>query len=146
LINAHCGSNALRLPLLGASIAARIALRAVGHHALVALSCHTATSQVQLIVLIAAVSGIFQAGIDLVFFDELMKTVPPAHTATFVSMAQMLTYLSTMLAPLLGTLLADRIGLAGALVFAAAVRLLGFLLFAIPTRAAEPVMSGEPAR
>jgi MFS family permease len=103
------------------------------------------TTHVQVVALIAGFSGIFQAGIDLVFFDELMKTVPPAHTATFVSMAQMLTYLSTMLAPVLGTMLADRIGLAGALAVAAGVRLLGFLLFALPTRLAEPAPSTEPA-
>lgn len=96
-----------------------------------------ASTRVEVIAIIAGVAGIFQAGIDLVFFDELMRTVPPAYTATFVSMAQMLTYLSTMLAPLLGTLLADRIGLAGALAIAAGVRLLGFALFALPSRASH---------
>lgn len=93
-----------------------------------------ASTRVEIIAIIAGVAGVFQAGIDLVFFDELMRTVPPAYTATFVSMAQMLTYLSAMLAPLLGTFLADRIGLAGALVIAAGVRLLGFALFALPLR------------
>jgi hypothetical protein len=95
-----------------------------------------ASTDVQVIMLIAGLSGVFQAGIDLVFFDELMKTVPPAYTATFVSMAQLLTYLSTMVAPLLGTLLADRIGLAGALAVSAGVRLIGFGLFALPERQA----------
>ena len=93
----------------------------------------------------AGLSGIFQAGIDLVFFDELMKTVPPDYTATFVSMAQLLTYLSTMVAPLLGTLLADRIGLAGALVVSSAVRLLGFGLFALPDRRAQPRLAPDAA-
>ncbi len=94
-----------------------------------------ASTRVETIAIIAGAAGVFQAGIDLVFFDELMRTVPPAYTATFVSMAQMLTYLSAMAAPLLGTLMADHIGLAGALAVAAAVRLLGFALFALPTRA-----------
>jgi hypothetical protein len=94
-----------------------------------------ASTRVEVIAIIAGVAGVFQAGIDLVFFDELMRMVPPAYTATFVSMAQMLTYLSAMAAPLVGTLLADRIGLAGALAAAAGVRLLGFALFALPSRA-----------
>jgi hypothetical protein len=100
-----------------------------------ALSLHPAlaatTRQVELIALFAALSGIFQAGLDLVFFDELMRTVPPQHSATFVSMAQSLTYLATFVAPLLGTLLADRVGLPGALLAAAALRLTGFALFAL---------------
>ncbi len=98
-----------------------------------------ASTRVEVIAIIAGVAGVFQAGIDLVFFDELMRTVPPAYTATFVSMAQMLTYFSAMVAPLLGTLLADRIGLAGALVIAAGVRLLGFALFALPSRSSKSI-------
>jgi hypothetical protein len=87
------------------------------------------THRVELLALYAGVAGIFQAGIDLVFFDELMKTVPAKYSATFVSLAQSLQYLSAVAAPLVGTLLADQIGLSGALLFSAAIRLTGFLLF-----------------
>ena len=73
----------------------------------------------------------FQAGLNLVFFDELMKTVPPDQAPTFVSLAQNLRYLSVVIGPLLGTALADRIGLAGGLYVGAAVRFAGFLLFAL---------------
>ena len=73
--------------------------------------------------------GIFQAGIDLVFFDELMRTIPPRYSPTFVSLAQSLQYFSSILAPLLGTYLSERIGLSNALLFAAAIRLVGFFLF-----------------
>jgi MFS family permease len=104
-----------------------------------------ASTRVEVITIIAGVAGVFQAGIDLVFFDELMRTVPPAYTATFVSVAQMLTYFSAMLAPLLGTLLADRIGLAGALAISAGVRLLGFALFALPSRANKSLDVPEAA-
>jgi MFS family permease len=93
-----------------------------------------ATPQVPLIVLYAGISGLFQAGLDLVFFDELMKTVPPEYSATFVSLAQSMQYLSMILAPLLGTWLAEFIGLGGALWLSAGLRMLGFLLFLMPGR------------
>lgn len=95
------------------------------HPALVAL-----TGRVEWIAFYAGLAGIFQAGIDLVFFDELLKTVPAELSATFVSLAQSLNYLSAILAPLLGTFLADQIGLSGALLISAGLRLAGFLLFA----------------
>lgn len=88
------------------------------------------TTRVEVIVLYAGLAGIFQAGLDLVFFDELMKTVPVEYGATFISLAQSLQHLSAIFAPLVGTLLATYIGLGGALLVSAAVRFLGFALFA----------------
>jgi hypothetical protein len=93
-----------------------------------------ATPNVYLIILYAAIAGLFQSGLDLVFFDELMKTVPPQYGATFVSLAQSMQYLSAIVAPLVGTWLADRIGLDGALWVSAGLRLLGFILFLVPER------------
>jgi MFS family permease len=88
------------------------------------------TQNVGWIALYAGLSGIFQAGLNLVFFDELMQTVPPKYSATFVSLAQSSTYLATVAAPLLGTLLADQIGIGNALLVSALLRLIGFGLFA----------------
>jgi Na+/melibiose symporter-like transporter len=96
------------------------------------------TLQVELIALYAGLAGILQAGIDLVFFDELMKTVPEEYSATFVSWAQSAQYLSSVAAPLLGTLLATWIGLSGALVVSTGVRLVGFALFAWGKKDAGP--------
>jgi hypothetical protein len=93
------------------------------------------THQVEWIALFAGLMGICQAGIDLVFFDELMKTVPPEYSATFVSIAQSAQYVPTIVAPLLGTLLADQIGLGGALIVSGLVRLIAFGLFALPGKA-----------
>ena len=93
-----------------------------------------ATPRIEWIIFYAAVAGLFQAGLDLVFFDELMKTMPSEYSATFVSLAQSMQYLSTIVAPLLGTWLAEYIGLGGALWVSAGLRLLGFLLFLIPER------------
>jgi MFS family permease len=99
----------------------------------IALSLHpalaAATHRVELLALFAGLAGTFQAGLDLVFFDELMKTVPPRHAATFISVAQMLTYIATFVGPVLGTLLADQIGLGGALLVCAGLRLAGFGMF-----------------
>lgn len=90
------------------------------------------TQSVAVLMVFAGMAGLFQAGIDLVFFDELMKTVPEEYCATFVAIAQSLQYLSTILAPLVGAALADSIGLGGALLVSAGLRLLGFLLFLRP--------------
>lgn len=89
------------------------------------------TEVLQVIVILAGMAGIFQAGIDLVFFDELMKTVPVEYSATFVAFAQGLQYAAALVAPLLGTYLADQIGIEGALIISSGVRFIGFLLFAV---------------
>src|SRR5690606_12115681 len=83
------------------------------------------------ITVFAGLAGIFQAGLDLVFFDELMKTVPPERSAIFVSVGNMFQYLAMIIAPLLGTTLADWIGIGPALLIAAAVRFLGHLFFVL---------------
>ncbi len=92
------------------------------------------THSVELITVYAALGGILQAGIDLVFFDELMRTVPPAYSATFVSLAQTTQYVITVAAPLAGTMLADQIGLGGALIVSGLIRLVSFGLFALPSK------------
>jgi Na+/melibiose symporter-like transporter len=88
-----------------------------------------ATPQVNLIILYAGIAGFFQGGLDLVFFDELMKTVPADYSATFVALSQSMQYLSTIIAPLFGTWIANYIGLDGALWLSAGLRLVGFILF-----------------
>lgn len=88
------------------------------------------SGRVEMVMILAGLAGIFQAGLDLVFFDELMRTIPPEYSATFVSFAQSMQHLSTMIAPMVGTMLADVIGLPGALMVAGAIRMLGFILFA----------------
>jgi len=90
---------------------------------------NAATTRVELIILYAGLLGFFQSGLDLVFFDELMKTVPAEYSATFVALAQSMQYFSMIIAPLLGTWLANYIGLSGALWLSAGLRLIGFLLF-----------------
>jgi hypothetical protein len=87
------------------------------------------THHIESIMVFAAIAGLFQAGLDLVFFDELLKTIPAEYSATFVSLAQSMQYLSTVIFPMVGTFLADYIGLNGVLWLSASLRLAGFLLF-----------------
>jgi len=87
------------------------------------------THQPWIIAIYAGLAGIFQAGLDLVFFDELMKTVPPQYSATFVSFAQSIQYVSAIASPIIGSFLAVRLGISAALVISGGVRLLGFSLF-----------------
>ncbi|MBE0697165.1 MAG: hypothetical protein IH586_09595 [Anaerolineaceae bacterium] len=75
------------------------------------------------------ISGVFQAGLNLVLFDELMKRIPIEYSASFVAVAQSLQYLSSIVAPLLGTALAGLIGLNLALMVGGAVSLIGFALY-----------------
>jgi Na+/melibiose symporter-like transporter len=89
------------------------------------------TTNEHTIILLAGLAGVFQAGLDLVFFDELMNTVPVQYSATFVALAQSMQHLSTIASPLIGTFLIGYIGIGGALLVSAGVRFSGFALFAL---------------
>ncbi len=103
------------------------------------------THRLELIAVFACLAGIFQAGLDLVFFDELMRTVPQEYSATFVSLSQSMQYLSSIFAPMIGTLLANSIGLGGALMVSATLRLVGVAMFAWWGRAEEIRQRALPA-
>jgi MFS family permease len=88
------------------------------------------TNQPWQIVVFAGIAGIFQAGLDLVFFDELMRTVPPQYSATFVAFAQSIQYFSSIIAPVIGSALASSFSIPIALIIAGLIRLVGFAMFA----------------
>ena len=90
-----------------------------------------ATQSVQALTVLAGVAGILQAGLNLVFFDELMKTVPDRYSATFVSVAQSTVHLSSVIGPMIGTALSMVIGIGPALAASGLVRLAGFVLFVL---------------
>lgn len=87
--------------------------------------------QVWPVVIFAAMFGIFQAGLNLIFFDELLKRVPVAYSATFVAVAQSLQYMSMIAAPLLAPWISGLIGVGPALVIAGGFNLFGCILFFI---------------
>jgi hypothetical protein len=92
------------------------------------------THDLLLITALAGMAGIFQAGLDLVFFDEMMRTVPVDFSATFVSFAQSAIYLSNIMAPMAGSYFATQFGIGNALVFSALIRFFGFVLFWLGNR------------
>ncbi len=104
------------------------------------------THQVRPILLYTGIAGLFQGGLDLVFFDEYMKTIPDEYSAILVSLEQSIQYLSAVASPLIRTSLANYIGLGGALWVSAGLRLIGFLLFLLPKKK-QPVeaIDGERA-
>ncbi len=91
------------------------------------------------IALIAGFAGVFSAGLDLVFFDELMKTVPIEYSAIFVSFAQMMQFLAMVIAPLLGTTISDLSSIQTGLLVAFGLRLAGFFAFLLPLRSKREV-------
>ena len=93
------------------------------------------------IAVVAGISGIFQAGLDLVFFDELMKVVPIEYSAIFVGLAQSIQYLAAIASPLIGTWIADQVSLPVGLFAAAGLRFLGFFLFLVGNKRVKPVKS-----
>ncbi len=87
------------------------------------------TTSVEGVIMLAGFAGIFQAGIDLVFFDALVSSLPNESSPTFVGIYQTTGNLALFLGPLIGTLLANQITIPGALIAAAVVRLAGFATF-----------------
>jgi MFS family permease len=88
------------------------------------------TRRVEPMALYAGLAGIFQAGVDLVFFDILLASAPEAQRQTYVALYQTTVYLATLIGPLLGTTLSDQIGIVPALILGSVLRLAGFGLFA----------------
>ncbi len=87
------------------------------------------TGSVHMLVVYAAIAGLCIAGLDLVLFDVLLAACPKEQQASFVGVQQMVHNGAIFFGPLLGTLLADRIGIVPALLTAAAMRLVAFGLF-----------------
>lgn len=83
------------------------------------------------LVIYAAIAGIFVAGTDLVIFDVVADTAPEAARGTAVGLYHTTNYIATFAAPLLGTALSGVVGIGTMLFVAAALRLLGGLLFIV---------------
>ena len=88
------------------------------------------TPRPEILPLWAGMAGLFSAGIELVFFDVLVGTCPPDQQASYVGIYQTTVYVATFLAPLIGTILSDRIGIIPVLMLATVIRLVGFGMIA----------------
>lgn len=93
---------------------------------------------VEAAIVLAGLAGIFQAGIDLVFFDTLVTSLPKDSTAEFVGIYQTIGNLALFIGPLAGTFLANQITIPGAMIFGAFVRLAGFATFFFLYRETQP--------
>jgi MFS family permease len=88
-----------------------------------------ATDSILLLTIFAGLVGFFAAGNELVHFDLVLSTVPSDHQASYIGLYQTLQNTALFLMPLIGTLLADTVGITIALLTAGALRMLGALLF-----------------
>ena len=87
------------------------------------------------IAVITAVGAFFSSGVDLVLFDQLMKTIPSRFGITFSAVETSAQNLATIIAPLLGGLIADAAGIGAGLVLASVVTMVGALMLTlIPPR------------
>ena len=84
-----------------------------------------------IIALITAFGAMMSAGLNLVLFDEMMKTVPGRHIVTFSGVDNALFNLSSITAPVLGAVLGTVLGIGPALLVAAGVTLVGAILFVL---------------
>jgi len=89
------------------------------------------TRSVPPLVVYAGMAGIFGAGLNLVLFDLLLRTCPTEHTASYVGLYQWTIFVATLVAPLVGTTIADSWGYAPALFLAGGLRFAGALLFTL---------------
>ena len=96
-----------------------------------------------LIAIFYAFLGIFAAGLNLVFFDELMKTIPPQYAATFNSISQSMEYLAALIGPMMGSLISNQIGLTFALIISGTIRLMGFILFLVDKPTKQPALEDQ---
>ncbi len=77
----------------------------------------------------AAINGVFQAGINLVFFDILLHTCPPGEQARYIGMNQTTTYVATFVSPIVGTYLSQVYTIEAGLVLSGTLSLVGALFF-----------------
>jgi MFS family permease len=78
---------------------------------------------------VALIFGAFASGIDVSFFEALLRSSPSEHLQTFIGINASLANLVIFVAPIGGTLLANVIGIHAALIAAAAIGLIGTALF-----------------
>ena len=87
------------------------------------------TDQLIVVAALTTVASFFIAGVDLILFDELMRTVPRAYGVTFAAIDTTLVNMATVVTPLAGAAIAGFLGIELALRFGAVVSLAGVVLF-----------------
>jgi MFS family permease len=93
---------------------------------------------------VALLWGLFVSGIDISFFETLLRTIPRQRQALFIAVNSALANLAIFVSPLAGAALADLIGLVPSLVLAGLLSLLGTLLMGVLAVAGRPA-TAQPA-
>ncbi|HLZ08608.1 MAG TPA: MFS transporter, partial [Chloroflexota bacterium] len=78
---------------------------------------------------VALIWGAFASGIDVSFFEALLRSSPPERLQTFIGINASLANLVIFIAPIGGTLLANLVGIHVALIASAVIGLIGTALF-----------------
>jgi len=89
------------------------------------------THGVEWLVVWAGMAGLFVAGMNLMFFDTVLSTCPVDEQPAYIGMYQTTVYIALFLAPLVGTTLADVVGIVPALILGTVLRLAGFGLMVV---------------
>lgn len=79
--------------------------------------------------LVAMVQGFFVTGIDLSFFNTLLQVCPADRRPSFIAVNTVFAHIAMTLAPLLGSMLADRLDIRLVFWLAGGVHLVAALLF-----------------
>jgi len=87
--------------------------------------------EISVVLAVTAAASLFQAGLQLVLFDELMRRVPVIYSPTFVAVDQSVAHIAGLGGPLLGAALASVVGLPVALGLATVTSLAGYGLLAL---------------
>ncbi|MCC6629907.1 MAG: MFS transporter [Chloroflexi bacterium] len=91
---------------------------------------------------VALLWGLFVSGIDVAFFEALLHTTPLDRRAVFIAIDSTVANAAVFVAPLLGSVLGDAIGLRPALLLSGVLSLLGTLLLTSLNVAKTPVEVG----
>lgn len=88
------------------------------------------SNQLWMIALFSMSMGFFVAGTVLILFNSLLEVSPKEHRTKFIAYNNTLINLSAAIAPFIGNIAADILGIKGALLATAAVRAAGAFAFA----------------
>jgi predicted MFS family arabinose efflux permease len=85
---------------------------------------------VEPLLIAAVVGGIASAGFGLSLFNRLLEVTPDQRRPSFLAAYNVLINVAVFVAPMIGTVLIDSIGIVNALVLGGLLRFVGFLAFA----------------
>ncbi len=92
------------------------------------------TGDAVLLLGVGVLGGLVSSGTTLGLFNGLLEVAPEEDRLRFIAVYNTLTYVALLLGPLAGSVAAELLGVGPALLIAGAVRLLGFIAYALSAR------------